>query len=648
MYELKNGILYRDGRACFGLGQSYYPSYHAQKVPVPEDGDRLGELKKDLRAMRDAGFPVVRLAALGETRLDENGRLVLDFPLPDAIMQEADKLGMATIVRLQGYSINLHGYPDGLMLDQNGNEPEFYWGWFVRNCLNHPGILEDNELVTRESARYFSRYKSLISYQIYNEAAYPKTGFYDYHPATVAAYRRWLEATGRRAPEAAAAAIAPRGRPQPGEDPQDWIDFRMFQTERMSSFLNHLSDVAKEGFGGAETLTCHMPCPSNPTAPMMGEDYFDIAERMDVVGITHYTVSKGPDFFSAMMTLDMAESAAALFDKHAWLIEYDARTYCPLSEWERETYCAVGAGFKGILYYQWRADYPFADSPEPNGFGMVWNDGSKTEKYDGAVAMTRQLSSLSPYIAESEKVRSHVGILYSQHAIAWADALENGGEQVAGKLKNSSIERLRRLYARLREQGIAADFVRAQDLTGNALGLQLLLIPDWEKLSKGEQEEAARFAQRYPAFCYRPGSDGLRPLGDYAGFEPQAKAYRLPNREFRLGAALDKLGIRPAARVECASGCISAGLLSGKDASGPHFLAALNNYDDFERPVTDAVLLLDAGRIPQTEHAVFITPRESIPLQVQKREGSLALPLPPITTGGYVILYNGELQQDPA
>ena len=35
MYTIQNGKLYRDGKAVFGVGVSYYASYRARKVPVP-------------------------------------------------------------------------------------------------------------------------------------------------------------------------------------------------------------------------------------------------------------------------------------------------------------------------------------------------------------------------------------------------------------------------------------------------------------------------------------------------------------------------------------------------------------------------------------------------------------------------------------
>ena len=49
MYTLKKGILYKNGKKVFCTGLSYYASYHASKVPVPPEGDRIGEICKEHR-----------------------------------------------------------------------------------------------------------------------------------------------------------------------------------------------------------------------------------------------------------------------------------------------------------------------------------------------------------------------------------------------------------------------------------------------------------------------------------------------------------------------------------------------------------------------------------------------------------------------
>ena len=67
-----------------------------------------------------------------------------------------------------------------------------------------------------------------------------------------------------------------------------------------------------------------------------------MAERMDIVGITHYIGCKGPSFYSAALCWT-PQSRRQPYGKHAWLIEYNARTALAPEEWERETYAAIGA-----------------------------------------------------------------------------------------------------------------------------------------------------------------------------------------------------------------------------------------------------------------------------------------------------------------
>ena len=407
-YAIINGILHHDGKPQFALGQSYYPSYHEQKVPVLEGQDRIGEMKKDLRLMKDAGFNIVRMAALGQVKMAE-GDVNVQFDLPDAFCRECEAQDMASMIRLQGYSMNLRHFDDATMLNEKGEKMPFQWGWFVRNSLNHPGIYEDNVHGTVESARHFSHFKSVVSFQIYNEPAYPTEGFYDYHPDTIRRFAQWCAQNGLPAYE------APRRRPAAGEDPKPWVYWRLFQQERLNDFICDMGRQAKKGYAAPANLTCHMSCPVVPGAAIRGEDYFTTAEEMDILGITAYIVNRGPSFHLATMVLDACESAAATFDKRAWLIEYNARTDMPPQEWARETYAAVGRGFKGIMYYQWRADYPFADGPEPEGFGMLFNDGRKSSCYEIGIAMNRLITRLSSELAGMRKLRNGVGILYSNH-----------------------------------------------------------------------------------------------------------------------------------------------------------------------------------------------------------------------------------------
>lgn len=637
MYIVKNGVLYKDGVAKVAIGQSYYASYHKQKVPVLETGDRIGEMKKDLKAMREAGFNIVRYAALGDMKY-EGDKVKVDFPFIDAMIDEASRDDMATCIRLQGYSINLAGHENTTMLNQMGEEMPFRWSWFVRNCMNHAGIVQDNEKATLVSAEHFGKFKDMVSFQIYNEAAYPKREYYDYHPETIKAYRKWLVQKGIMSEDDAKDYQPPKRRPYYDENPLEWANFRLFNTEVMSGFLNHLSLVAKDGYKPAETVTCHMTYPYSYGSAMLGQDYFDIACVMDIVGITHYFPSYKTDFFRASMALDGAESAAAVYGKNAWLIEYNARTDCPLAEYERETYNAVGSAFKGIFYYQWRADYPFEDGPEPNGFGMIFNDGTKSEKFDGAVKMNKLVDKLSPYIATAGKLRSGVAILYSKHANAYYDAIDNGARTDVYSCVDRNITYLRNIYIELKRMGIVADFVRAEDLEKNPLKTKVLFVPSMEGLSQVETQQIDEFAKDHPVFDYCAGHSGYRininckQFIEKYKFDPPDAQKGVGKAEpfYNLKPILSVLGVKPLAKVDCENESVYCGILAGKG----YYTVALTNADDFLRPVTDGVLTLSKTVASKVSKVTFITPSTKKALKLEGNK----IKLPQITTGAFVIL----------
>lgn len=621
-YSIVNGVLHHDGKPQFALGQSYYPSYHTQKVPVLEDGDRVGEMVKDLRMMKEAGFNIVRMAALGQVETDGDD-VHVRFDLPDSFCRECEKQDLAAMIRLQGYSMNLRGFADATMLNERGEKMPFNWGWFVRNSLNHPGIYEDNVRGTVESARHFAGFPAVTSFQIYNEPAYPTEGFYDYHPYTLERFTKWCGQKGLPSYE------PPRKRPAAGEDPKPWIYWRLFQQERLNDFLCDMGRRAREGYAAPANLTCHMGCPVTPGAAVRGEDYFATAEGMDILGITAYNVNRGPSFHQASMVLDACESAAATFGKRAWLIEYNARTDMPPQEWPRETYAAVGRGFKGILYYQWRADYPFADAPEPEGFGMLFNDGRKASSYDIGIATNRMLSELSTELATMRKLRDGVGILYSNYANAYADATENGAAYSVADCHERSILATRRCYTLLNERSLTVDFARACDLAANPLGIRVLVIPFAQGLSEEELDGIEAFE--------RAGGHAYRYLDGSLGFErfqrkPGTVLHGVVTDQYDVSALLALEALAPGAELigaECADVRLSQG-----DGC---LIAVLTNYDPMERPMDGVRLRLPKGRYTRATAYATDLPAHGEPLTLENNE----LLLPALRWGAIVTIEQG-------
>jgi hypothetical protein len=638
IFDVRNGILHQNGKPVFALGTNYYASYHPKKFPVLPENDRISEMRKDIKGMRDAGFNIIRIAALGDIKRSEDETVKVNFPLTDTTVAYAYDNGIASIVRLQGYITNLSGYPDAdVKLWNEKNEVIGPYDQFLTTCLNHEGIRRDEEDACVASAAHFRAYPGVVAHKIYNEPSYSRTRFQCYNPHSIEAWRKWLVARGLKSASEAELLQPPRRRPYYDEDANDWINWRMFHHERMSWYLNNLSDKAKEGNPSASTMTNFTGGPLLFPPGLEGIDYFRIAERMDIVGITNYVPNLGENSFQASAIYDMAESAAAIFGKHAWNIEANAKTNLSGEEWERQTISMIGSGFKGILYYQWRADYPFSNSPEPEMYGMLWNDGRRTEKFDKAVAMNHFVNEYGTLFAMAEKKRSGVGILYPDYARFWHDARDS-------RSSGPDLNIIQTLFAykELRRAGVAVEFVRPQDLSGNLLNIKLLVIPVREEaLSAEEKSLIDAFLDSGGKVCY-PSYLSSKSSGGAGGFYIIKGLTFLTDHHSRwdsyaldAGSVLEKVEIKPLYQVDYRH--LDVKILEGNDDSGHYQILCLNNIDPLEKPVP-------VGRILRIENitglvnAVFLFPGRKEKLRCLKRKDSLEISLPEITTGGFIVL----------
>ena len=506
-YCLKNGILYIGGEAAFGIGSHYYPSYHPKKVPVPENGDRIGEMKRDFDDMKAAHVNIVRTAAIGNFSR-EGGETKASFPLGEAIAKELGKRKIALVVRLNGYDNGLNEYPDEKMLNENGEPIRAVWSQFITNSVCHAGAKADNEKVTELGAEFFGKFGNVAGFQIFNEPAFPCDGFYDYNESTAEAYRRYLEKIGAKKEDC----TPPRRRPTYAESPENWIRWRLFNAEKFNDYLNFLSAAAKRVKPGAETFTCMTCCPVQIGSSMRGADYFRVAEKMDIVGITLYLPCAGAFYYEHARVMDYAESAAASFGKHFWLIEYNAKCDLSARQFEAETYAAIGSGAKGIMYYQWRGDYVFGDAPEPDGYGIVYNDRSPTPKYASAMKMHDLLYRIGGRLVGKERVRQGIGILHSEHANAYFDAVCNGGNKEAWSGKEENIFSVMSVYRKFKREFISLCAVRGSELNDLPFSLGALIVPEEVGISEEEKAAIGIFEARGgKAFYYDKYLDCFKP-----------------------------------------------------------------------------------------------------------------------------------------
>lgn len=614
-YQLKNGVLFRDGAPVIALGQSYYPSFHQAKYPVPPEGDRVGVMKQDFQAMREAGFNFVRVAALGDVFL-RGEKIHVETPFADQMVRELQAQNLAASVRLQGYVMNLHGYEDYLMRNERDEPMEKNWAAFMQSSLFHEGVMRDNRLASQALARHFEALPGVVSYQIYNEPHYPYNGVFDYHPATLAAYRAWERSQGLPEED------PPRRRPLPGEDPEPWIRWRQFNMDALSGFLNATAAAVKEAAPDKETYTCMTAAPAENAASSLGVDYFANGEGMDAVGITNYICQEGADWYAASYTIQMAECAAALQGRHAWTIEVDARMLMPGRKTHEETYTLLGSGHKGIVYYEWRGDYPDKGTPLPDNCGFITHDGKKAAHYDRSVQMLAFVNRHSTLLASAEKARDGVALLWSGHATAWADAQMNDSGI------NLFVHQSLQAYRELVRQDATADVVRAKDLAENRLGVRILFVPCVKKWLSGEEiaQIDAFSAAGGRVYCLKQegGFGSTTPCG-WWGWDVQV----LPvvSHEFRgaleVEDALEEAGFSPEVRVS--SRHLKHGLLAGDG----YRLAIFTNTDPARRDVQNARVTLKVPCI----RARFLTADGETDLP-----GGSVIDLPAVREGGVLHL----------
>lgn len=486
-YTMKNGILYDNGIAKLALGASYYPSFHPAKFPVPPEGDRLGEMKKDLLQMEKMGFNFLRTAALGKVFLD-NDKVKTNTDFIDDMAKECEKRNLALSVRLNGYITNLRDNTDYTMINHKGEEAKKYWSVFIEFCLYHEGILQDDRDVTMALAKHFNQFPAVVSYQIYNEPHYPSNGYFDYHPLALKAYRNWLVEKGYMSENEAANYIPPSEKPTDIDGIEEWIRFRMFSMNAMSNFLNKTSAYAKETAPEIETYTCYTSIEAGNQRVSIGVSYFD--DDMDVFGMTSYTNLLGSDIYPALYAIDVAASAAEMKGNNAWMIEADARIKAPARKLYAQTYMILGAGFKGICYYAWKGDYPYEGTPIPDNCGFYHYDGAPSLELEEKKKLFPMLNRYSTELVLAKRMHSGIAILHSDHGAAYGEAVSNYAAKGENPWQKESI----RIYAELTKEGYLVDFVQAKHLGKTSYPVNILFVPFLEYLSEEEKEMLKDFS----------------------------------------------------------------------------------------------------------------------------------------------------------
>lgn len=463
------------------FGTAYYPD------AWPE-----ADWRRDLLAIKAAGITAVRWGEFSWSWWEREPG-VFDFAATDRFVRLVGEVGLELILCTPTatpppWIVSRH--PEMLLVDQYGRP---HLGHRHYGCFNHPGFLGVVErLVTRLAERYRD-VPHLVGWQIDNE---PNIGecsngnLYDYHPCTIAAFRRWLEAKygtiaalneawqanfWSRAYACFADIDAPR--PKFGVMNQSaWIDWTAFRGESQAAFVAWQRDLLRRVCPGVSVGT-NIPDVKPTVMVELGQDYWLQARGLDWAGTDLYAFRKDPrweDRFLAYET-DLMRSALTADGARFFIMETQAGPHNV--PWKmtfvgghfgpefpnRYSQLYARHGAEGICYFLWR---PWLTGTECGMNGIVDVDGSPTER---SAALPGIIQRARATMAQRPAAKRRALLHYSMPSLALCQM--NDPERTADQA-------IPGWHALLHEGGFAVD---ALDHRGLAVkrwtGDELLVLP---------------------------------------------------------------------------------------------------------------------------------------------------------------------------
>ena len=487
MYELKNGILYKDGKAEFTVGTSYFASFNKDKYPVPPGEARFPEAVKDIKEISDFGFNVVRVAAF-EDVTPSGEEYDISMPFINHMVQEIEKNNMASIVRLQGYTMNIKNRDDAVLCTVDGDELDKNdVSVFIYDNFFNDNLVEDAKSATKALAKYFDK-NSVVGYQVYNEPWLSGKPFspLGYGKWAEKAYKEYLVENGLNAESFEPLKNFSQ------ENIDEWIKYRLFVTKKFMEYLGILNNAGKSTVEKMESETNFTGCPTWHSCAHFSVDYFKAAKELDYLGLDIYDPLKGGYFHFIKALMAMVESAAYLEGKNAHILEFCCRTHMDEADFERQLSVAVATGYKGVNFYAWRSD---VSGPEGGLGGIIYHDRKKTPKYDEAKKAIETVKKIGNEIVCASKLREGVAIFESEYARHYSDLTQ--------KSLLTSINRA--VYEDIYNEGFSPDYVDASHLINNNLDIEVLFVADYSIISDEEKEIISEFAKTHYVFRYEVG-----------------------------------------------------------------------------------------------------------------------------------------------
>ncbi len=425
-------------RIRFGVHYEYPFGGMARRKEWLPDGPAAW--RRDLKAIRETGFDIIRIRIGQDSDLDEV-QVLLDL---------ASEIGLDVLFGFATFFVPywfIEQHPDSRTVDRDGGtiatEPlDDRW---PRVCIDHPAYRAARDALIEACASRFMSHPSVVAWDIHNEPNLGHGGYPCYCPNTIAAYRRAVAdefvsidafdgAFGQSFPSFDS--IEPPRRVE--EAPAFWRHWREFLIAGLSRFLLDARDIVKHH--DASALVTYNIDPVSPwMVQQMVVDWWTSRE-LDLATCSHYANS---DETSASSAVNLAILKAIAPGRDTWITEFAGGNAYGFSLFKRiwtgqdlelEINSAISHGMRGLIIYRWE---PIISGQETGMMALTEAGDHDTERRRGVQRTIGRIREIEPLIRAAAPRPARVGIYLRRHQLHYAEEHRHLVDEIRGPVFES-------------------------------------------------------------------------------------------------------------------------------------------------------------------------------------------------------------------
>ena len=471
------------------------------------------EWKQDLIKIKGLGFNSVRTWVEWNTGEPREGEYHLENL--DLLLRLADEVGLKVLVQVYVDSAPEWvgaKYPDGHYAAQDGQPipSQAAPGY----CFDHPGVRRAVLAFYQEVARHAKSSPAFYAWDLWSEPAalnwarigYKAEPMFCYCPSSRARFRAWLKqnyGTLDALNEAWHRTFAEWSQVDPPRygtilTYRDFMDWRVFYGYKLAEDLKMRSEAVKE-IDPTHLTTSHAPNPS-PLVRTLADPYdptddYLMKNSVDYFGTSFYPKLTAEQYNWTLerrvLAMDLTNSMTGGRGFYVGELQsgygiHGTTIGSPVtpSDLELWTWGMVARGARAISYY---AFYPMSAGYESGGYGMIYLDGTLTERSRHAGEIAEIIRANEDLLLAAKPEPSEVAIVFSPLA-----PLVGGYDEESGRTAmHQAVAGYHRMFF---ERNLPVDVLSSRELAQDHLERYKLVVVPYPLMLT---EEEANTLQQY-------------------------------------------------------------------------------------------------------------------------------------------------------